>query len=1645
MKKFKIMLGGIVLALAATGLAACVGEKKPQEPTKHTVTFEGVWGGVFDPQIVEDGKSAVKPQTEPVRTGWTFDGWYLGDVEYTFTETVTSDVTLVAKYTSVLGGSGTKSDPFTVDSAKELALLAGYISDGATEFINAAYVQTADISSTLTAPVPSFAGLYDGGGYTLTVGAPLFDALGGTVQNLTVTGNVMSTDAAAGLVANTATDATVSRVTVSGSITNADGIAGGLVGIQSGGRIEYSTSTVSVSGSTAGGLAGESAGAVINGLSSATVAANRIGGGAVGVLKAGGLLQNVGFDGSVTSDEIAGGAAGVKHADSAAYRAFVYGDAEIAGATVGGLIGKDTHTLGQHGDVADCYVTDSVTIPGGISPVYGEERAADLNKLVLPQAVWTTDGATPELKTQIENPPATVLFSVNGNATAVAYGSHADREVFTAKGMRFSTLIEIDTDVTLKTAVRMHSMFAGSEFVDADAELSFGLTGADIKAGGSAQASALTYVVTYGYSDTFEYTPDFSNPDYTYDIDYDAPVSIYTDGEKYYAFVLQKQQIQSGYVAFLESFEQTADGWEHTNSWYPKADVPRGAFSFTTAFSIGTSMTHFVISDGVYRVDDGESYYLTRYLPRYVSTLDDTHTDGDYVVGRGFTLLFLGDNENDPVKTAFAFEVNYEGYVDFVFVKDGQWVNSTGSKVTDATLEFLGGTWFDGNAKYDFDTAKSTVTVNRSGDVQVAPFTVENGVVKFAFTDDYSLMLAPTTYGAYKLVSTVDGRELMLATYINGAFDGRWVTENGDVIVIASEPAASVTFNGKTAQANEALYNGVQAVRFLIDDKEYHLVGYREDGVTMLMENSNSVLAFDTEMLENEFAGSYVSVANGVRYELTVADDLTVTVKHGGDAAQSGMAIPKKAENGALVLTATVGGVAYEIERKDDVLAVVYGDSALAFTSSSVFELFVGEYTNGTETIVITANGTFARFDRGGTAGDYTSLTAEYRAERVTYGGENRGFVLSYTVDDQLYFFYADVEARNIRLFKSSVNSAGNLTATQINNFVEEKELAPLIGVYERTYNGKPDVITFAENGTVTRKEGDKTPIELGWYPLLNYNYNTKTSRIVAYTNDGDGMSFTTLVDPTPTGITWGMNAYVEQSLFPVLSQYFDPLFLSGSTSLTVGANNIGLAYLNEKDGNYVTTTSRFNYSKLTRDGETLNFEMSESGLGIADPKTATAVLSKDGNVYTVTVTIGGDAPMVFRSVERLDYNTLVGEYVYDGTTYAFSVESSWFGDTIKLEYREGSRTMSYYYNTSDGVTIMSDGSQAIKLTTRTTYATKYIWKVGNDLMISDSLDASKAIAAEDTALSGMPSLDEVKVMLGGNEYTAADGTKVSFEYTTYPMAYLEMFDSTRDGESTYLDESGHIKDKGVYTLVFGEEDWTADFTRYVKVYINEVGAITKLLVGETAETATKEYLPDFVMPTVDELKDLLKDTGYKAADGSTAMFWVETSFFGETYYFTVDGVDYYDYVGGSYENGVYSDQFQIPYGDSVTADVTYTPNGVEKITVSGKDYLPVQMPTVDELITMLDGKKFVDEYDDTCFIEFEIIAGLFGDQLDLTVTDGENVSEFSYDKKYTVTDNEYALQFSFRSQITVIITLDPVGAIKTITIGDTEYIPEQA
>ncbi len=75
--------------------------KKDSEPelTYHTVTFESE-GEKLDTQSVKDGACATKP-SNPIRPGYSFTGWKLkgSSAAYTFTEKVTSDITLVACWT----------------------------------------------------------------------------------------------------------------------------------------------------------------------------------------------------------------------------------------------------------------------------------------------------------------------------------------------------------------------------------------------------------------------------------------------------------------------------------------------------------------------------------------------------------------------------------------------------------------------------------------------------------------------------------------------------------------------------------------------------------------------------------------------------------------------------------------------------------------------------------------------------------------------------------------------------------------------------------------------------------------------------------------------------------------------------------------------------------------------------------------------------------------------------------------------------------------------------------------------------------------------------------------------------------------------------------------------------------------------------------------------------------------------------------------------------------------------------------------------------------------------------------------------------------------------------------------------------------
>ena len=70
------------------------------EEIKFTVKFETGTDQKIDSQSVKQNGNATKP-ADPVREGYKFLGWFIGDAEYTFAEAVTKDITLTAKWEEV--------------------------------------------------------------------------------------------------------------------------------------------------------------------------------------------------------------------------------------------------------------------------------------------------------------------------------------------------------------------------------------------------------------------------------------------------------------------------------------------------------------------------------------------------------------------------------------------------------------------------------------------------------------------------------------------------------------------------------------------------------------------------------------------------------------------------------------------------------------------------------------------------------------------------------------------------------------------------------------------------------------------------------------------------------------------------------------------------------------------------------------------------------------------------------------------------------------------------------------------------------------------------------------------------------------------------------------------------------------------------------------------------------------------------------------------------------------------------------------------------------------------------------------------------------------------------------------------------------
>ena len=80
----------------------------------YTVTFNSNGGTVVQAQTVESASVAAAP-ADPVRTGFTFKGWYLNGILYDFSTPVTADITLIASWSENVAPVINRTVVFNVD------------------------------------------------------------------------------------------------------------------------------------------------------------------------------------------------------------------------------------------------------------------------------------------------------------------------------------------------------------------------------------------------------------------------------------------------------------------------------------------------------------------------------------------------------------------------------------------------------------------------------------------------------------------------------------------------------------------------------------------------------------------------------------------------------------------------------------------------------------------------------------------------------------------------------------------------------------------------------------------------------------------------------------------------------------------------------------------------------------------------------------------------------------------------------------------------------------------------------------------------------------------------------------------------------------------------------------------------------------------------------------------------------------------------------------------------------------------------------------------------------------------------------------------------------------------------------------------
>ncbi len=164
-------------------------------------------------------------------------------------------------------------------------------------------------------------------------------------------------------------------------------------------------------------------------------------------------------------------------------------------------------------------------------------------------------------------------------------------------------------------------------------------------------------------------------------------------------------------------------------------------------------------------------------------------------------------------------------------------------------------------------------------------------------------------------------------------YNGVWFNEkNESITVVDGKVGDQVLTVEMTAYGTALTYTNADGKKVLL------VAGFT--GVNVYVDDTHEVYA------NNNFAGVYVGIVNGVRTELRI-DGLHVYV----NGAETPVTATVSFKNGVSVLTVTIGNVTYNLQK--DGTKLTDTDTKVVFTAPEILEQFTGTFVLGSKKFVI--------------------------------------------------------------------------------------------------------------------------------------------------------------------------------------------------------------------------------------------------------------------------------------------------------------------------------------------------------------------------------------------------------------------------------------------------------------------------------------------------------------------------------------------------------------------------------------------------------------------------------------------------------------------------------------------------------------------